>query len=73
MGRQARKWPTALKDGSLTQVELHGVDVVGGGNLAARDRIFDTSVHNIVATIDEGERVTRARLGLRTFLGDVGP
>jgi len=42
---------------ALLQVEFHGVDVTSGVDFVAHGGIFDTSVNDEVASINEGEGV----------------
>lgn len=58
---------------ALLEVQLHGVNISGWGNLAASTGILDTTVHDVVAAIDERKSVTRAGLGACSFLSNVCP
>lgn len=51
-------------------MQLKGVDVAGGGDLGVgRAGVLDTSVHDEVASVHEGERVPGARLWYCALLG----
>ena len=57
-------WATAL-----TEVEFHRVDVTSGVDFIAHSGIFNTSVNDEVASINEGEGVPWAGFRERSFLG----
>ena len=53
-------------------MELHGVDIAVWCNLLAL-AILDTSVHDVVATVDEGKCVPGTGLWYCSFLGNCCP